>query len=337
MGVRIVAGSAGRHLADRLAGCLGLELAAATVERFPDGELRPRVGPLHGDDVFLVAPTRPPVNESLAELLLLLDACRRAGAARVTAVVPYLGYARQDRRTAEGEAVGARLVADVLAAAGAQRLLVVDPHTPAVEAMFGIPVEMITAVPVLGAALAGTVPAGAVVLAPDLGAVRLAERVAAGLSSPVAVVRKIRLSGTEVQAMELDGEVTDRPLVVVDDMVSTGATVASAVRAALARGARPDVTVAAVHALLLADARRTLESLPLRRMVTTDTVPVPVPPRWLEVRSVAPVLADALGRLQHRRPLDDLLVGGAAASPAPQVAAPGIPAASAAPSGRVPS
>jgi hypothetical protein len=139
-------------------------------------------------------------------------------------------------------------VADVLTAAGAHRLLVVDPHTPALESMFAVPVEMLTALPVLVSALAGTVPDDAVVVTPDLGAVRLAERVAGALGGPVAVVRKTRVSGTEVQATELVGDVTGRPLLIADDMVSTGATIEAAARVALSHGAARDVTVAAVHA-----------------------------------------------------------------------------------------
>jgi ribose-phosphate pyrophosphokinase len=311
MSLRIMSGRAGRQLAAALGHCLGVEPTPCAVEQFPDGELRPRVGAVRGDDVYLVHPTGPPVNDSLVELVLLLDACRRAGAALTTAVVPYFGYARQDRRTHGGEAVGARAVADVLIAAGTQRLLVVDPHTPALEAMFAVPVEMLTAVPVLVSALAGTVPDDAVVVAPDLGAVKLAGHVADALGRPVAVVRKTRVSGAAVRATELIGDVSGRPLLIVDDMVSTGATIEAAAHAALSQGAAPDVTVATVHALLVGDACARLARLPIRRMVTTDTVPpADAPPTWLEVHSVAPLLAEVLGRLQHHTPLDELLVGG---------------------------
>jgi ribose-phosphate pyrophosphokinase len=235
-------------------------------------------------------------------------------------VVPYVGYARQDRRTRDGEAVGARAVADMIAAAGAQRMLVIDPHTPALEAMFGSPVGMLTAVPVLIDALAGTVPDDAVIVAPDLGAVRLAEHVAGQLGRPVAVVRKTRLSGSTVRADEIAGDVAGRPVVIVDDMVSTGATLVAAAQAALARGALPDITVAAVHALLVGTAGARLAELPVRRLVSTDTVPTADHrPPWHQVHSVAPLLAEALRRLQHHTPLDELLVGGTRA-PRPEPA-----------------
>ena len=142
MGLRIVPGTANTLLAGAIAKTLGSEPVPCELDRFPDGELRPVVGHLRGDDVYVIQPTGPPVSDHLMELLLLLDACRRGGAGRITAVLPYFGYARQDRRGRAGEAVGARVVADALAASGAQRLVVVDPHSAALEAMCGIPVEM---------------------------------------------------------------------------------------------------------------------------------------------------------------------------------------------------
>jgi ribose-phosphate pyrophosphokinase len=310
MTLRIVAGSADRTLVTAVASAVHAEQVAGRIERFPDGELRPAVGHVRGDDVYVVCSTGPPVSESLVELLLLLDACRRAGSERVTAVVPYFGYARQDRRARSGEAVGARLVADVVTAAGAQRLVVVDPHTVALEAMFGIAVEMLTAVPVLAAAIGPLIGKDAVVVAPDLGAVKLAERYSSRLQLPVAVVRKARVSGSTVHAEELVGDVAGRPAVIVDDMISTGGTIEAAVRVLVAHGAAPDVIVAASHGLLVGPAAERLGRLPLRRVVVTDTV---APREGLdlpvEVRSVAGLLADAIGCLHRNEPLDELLVG----------------------------
>lgn len=297
MRLQVVAGTAGTALAAALAGRLGGGAVPVSVDRFPDGELRPQVGELRGADVYVVQPTSPPVNEALVELLLLLDACRRSGAERITALLPYFGYARQDRRERPGEPVGARAVADVLTAAGAQRVVVVDPHSPALESAFAIPVERVTAFPVLAAAVAETLEPTAVVLAPDLGAVGLAERFGVRLDRPVAVVRKTRISGTAVRATQLVGEVSGRPLVIVDDMISTGATIEAAVRVALDHGAVPDVTVAASHALLVGGAVERLESLPVRRVVVTDTVPSAVERPWLDRRSIAARLADTIAVL----------------------------------------
>lgn len=299
MALRLVSGERGQPLARAVADLLEIELTPCSVERFPDGELRPRVGPLYDGDVYVVQPTGPPVGDALVELLLMLDGCRRGGPERVTAVLPYFGYARQDRRDRAGEAIGARAVADALTAVGAQRVVVVDPHTHALETMFTTPTEMLTALPTLADAVAETLPHDAVVVAPDLGAAKLAERMAERLGRPHAVVSKTRISGTSVRATSLVGDVAGRPVLIVDDMISTGATIEAAARIALAEGATPDLTVAATHALLVGDAVARLDALPLRRTVVTDTVAVPLHPRWLDVRSVAPLLAGAVRRL-HR-------------------------------------
>ena len=308
MSARIVPGPASGRLADLISHHLGGEPIPCIVHRFPDGELRPEIGAVRGDDVYLVQATGPPVNDRLIELLLLLDACRRAGAGRITAVVPYFGYARQDRRSRTGQTVAARAVADALTAAGAQRLVVVDPHTSALEAMFAIPVEMLTAVPVLTTALLD-LPDDTVVVAPDLGAVRLAEQVATRLARPVAVVRKTRLTGSAVHAGDLVGDVTDRSILIVDDMITTGATIEAAAGIALAQHAKPPISVAAVHGVLVHDAAERLHTLPLHRLVVTDTTTLPAgPPSWVQVRSVDVLLGDAIDRLHNDRPLDELLL-----------------------------
>lgn len=270
--LRIVAGSASPGLAGAVADHLGVDSDGCLLERYPDGELRPALEDVCGADVYVVQPTSPPVNDHIVELLLLLDACRRARAARVTAVVPYFGYARQDRRTAAGQALGSTVVADAIAGAGADRLVVMDPHTPGLEAQCRIPVETLTAVPGLSGKLAAELPDAAVVVAPDLGAVKLAERYAAVLHGPVAVVRKRRESGTAVGALDVAGTVRGRPAVIVDDMITTGATIEAAAKLLRLRGAAADIVVAATHALLVHAAADRLRDLDLRRVLVTDTI-----------------------------------------------------------------
>jgi ribose-phosphate pyrophosphokinase len=243
------------------------------------------------------------VNEHIVELLLLLDACRRARAARVTAVVPYFGYARQYRRTAPGQALGSCVVADAIAAAGADRLIVVDPHTPTLEAQGRIPMEILSAVPVLSGELSGEVPDGAVVVAPDLGAVKLAERYAAVLHGPVAVVRKQRESGSVVSTLDIAGDVRGRPVVIIDDMITTGATIEAAVELVRERGAAPDIVVAATHGLLVHAAVSRLHELDLRHVLVTDTVAVKTTGSLIRVCSIAPTLADAIACLHADKPL----------------------------------
>ena len=185
--LRIVSGSANPGLASAVANYLGVDSDGCSLQRFSDGELRPTVENICGSDAYIIQSTSPPVNEHIVELLLLLGACRRARAARVAAVVPYFGYARQDRRTTPGQALGSAVVTDAIATAGADRLVVVDPHTPALEAVCRIPVETLSAVPAVSGELVDELPDGAVVVAPDLGAVKLAERYATVLHGSVAV------------------------------------------------------------------------------------------------------------------------------------------------------
>ncbi|MST32253.1 ribose-phosphate diphosphokinase [Acidimicrobiaceae bacterium USS-CC1] len=307
MGARVVAGTANRRLACAVTAALGTEPAVSETARFPDGELRPVVAELRGEDVYVVQPTGPPVNEHLVELLLLLDACRRAGAARVTAVVPYFGYARQDRRGKAGEAVGARVVADALAAVGADRLLVVDPHTIALEAVCSMPVEMLTAVPMVAAGLQPALPDAAVLVAPDLGAVKLAERYSSILQRPVAVVRKTRVSGEVVRAHQLVGDVSGRPVVIVDDMISTGSTIEVAAAVLRAHGAAAAPTAAATHGPLVRGAVERMAGAGVARCLVTDTA-AGEDRGSVEVCSVAGLLADAIDRLHRDRALDDLLL-----------------------------
>lgn len=306
--MELLSGTANPALSAAVAERLDVGLGDCQVSRFPDGELEVRVGPgVRGRDVYVLQSTGPPVHGHLMELLLLADACGRAGAARVTAVVPYLGYARQDRRTAPGEPVSVRVVGELLRAVGVARALVVDPHTPAVEAILGIPVERVTAVGVLADAVHEDLGADAVVVAPDLGAVSLAQEYGDHLDLPVAVVRKTRVSGEEVEAEQVIGDVEDATALLVDDMVATGGTLVEAGRALREAGAREEVLVAATHGLLVGPAQERLSDLPMRRFLLTDSVPPPSD-LGLPVRRVgiAELLADAISRLHEGRPLDDL-------------------------------
>jgi len=299
-GIAFVAGSAHPELAAAVAAALGVAPWPATVGRFPDGEVQVELRePVRGRDVFLLQPTSPPVDDNLVELLLLADACRRAGAARLTAVVPYFGYARQDRRTRGLEPIAARVVADLLRTAGLDRLVAVDLHSPTVEGFLSFPLEHLTAVPLLAEAVRRDVPADCVVVAPDLGAVKLAERYAALLGAPLAIVAKTRLGPSQVKAEDVIGDVAGRTPLIVDDMISTGGTVEAAVKAAVRAGSHADFVVAATHGVFSGACAATLAALPLRRLVVTDSVPARAGAPEADRVSVAPLLAEAILRL-HR-------------------------------------
>lgn len=318
MNVTLVTGSANPALAKAVAEYRGWQLGVVSLHRFPDSELYVAVrDSLRGHDVFVLQPSAPPVETHLLELLLLADACRRAGAARVTAVIPYFGYARQDRRAGGREPVGARVMADLLQAAALHRIVALDLHSPALEGFFGIPLEHVTAVPLLAEALAPTLVNGrCIVVAPDLGAVRLADRYARALDLPVAQVHKTRITGEDVEVRGITGNVAGHTPIVVDDMISTGATVVAAIMALREAGCHPAFTVVATHALLVGNAVKQLSALcaeGLERVIVTDSVATPhtgagAAALPLQIVSVAPLLADAIARLHDDRSLADLLV-----------------------------
>ena len=305
----LIAGSGNPGLASSVARSLQTPLAQTVVERFPDGESRVALGAgIRGADVYIIQSTGPPIDEHLVEVLMLADAARRDGAGRVTAVIPYLAYARQDRRVNTGEPVGARVVADLLAAVHVDRVLVVDPHTATLEAMFPMPVERISAVSVLAAALQPLATPDAVVVAPDLGAVKLAERYAATLELPVVIIRKTRLSGSSVRAEEVVGRVDGRVPIVVDDMISTAGTISTAMHALEQHGCEPSLLVAATHGLLVGPAVDRLRALPLQRLIVSDSLPLREGlPFAHQTVSIAGLLADAIGRLHHDATVDNLM------------------------------
>jgi len=304
----IFAGTANPELAAAIAAELGMPLGSCTVERFPDGETSVQLLDLvRRKEVFLVQSVAPPVNDNLVELLALVDACRRASAARVTAVVPYFGYARSDKKHGRREPIMGRVVADVLEAVGVDHVITVDLHAPQIEGFFRIPVDALTAVPTLCTALREEVPVGVVVVAPDAGALRMATDYAHRLKGSVAVAHKRRESGTMTHVTHVVGEIAGKPCLIVDDMISTGGTIASCVDALLKAGAQPAITIAATHGLLLPGAREKLSHDAVKKVFITDTIGA-APKDWslLQVVSLAPVIAGALRRFLEHRSLGDL-------------------------------
>ncbi len=302
----VLSGSAHPKLAAALASELGLSLGNAEVGAFPDGEVRVEIREhVGGRHVVLVQPTCAPAERNIFELCLMSDACRRAGADRVTAVIPYFGYARHDRRRHEGDAIAVRVVTDLLAAAHVDRIVGVDVHCAAIEALSSIPFVHLSAQAELVNAVDVRDARRIVVVAPDLGAAKLAQRIGRSLGTPVAFVHKLRRSGTEVEVSGVTGDVRDREPLIVDDMISTGGTIEAAAEILLSRGCRPSISILATHGLFVGDALARLGHLPIRRAIVSDSVPEVAAPAFpIERASIAKLLARAIEAIHQRQSLE---------------------------------
>lgn len=309
----LYSGAANRPLAAETAKLLDIPLGNLEIKRFPDGELSPTIqDSVRGEDVFLIQPTSPPVNDHLVELLLTLDAFKRASARRITAVIPYYGYSRQERKARPREAISAKVVANCLTQAGADRVMLLDVHAPAMQGFFDIPVDALTSVGLLSRRLAGDgpdarpMPRDAIVIAPDTGRVKLAERFADALGLPLGLMNKRRVGG-QVQVTHVVGDVAGRAPVVVDDIMAGGSLIGQ-LPALLAAGARPEITLVIIHPLLTGDAPARLDQPHIARMLVTDSVYLPADrrPPCLEVVSIAPLLAEAIRRTHDERSVSPL-------------------------------
>jgi len=303
----ILAGTANPPLAAAIARELGLPVGACAIDRFPDGEVMVQLRePVRRKEVILVQPTSPPVNDHLVELLAMADACRRAAAASITAIVPYFGYGRADKRHGRREPITGRVVADLLQVVGISHVVTVDLHTPQIEGFFHIPVDSLTAVPILCKELEARMSPDLVIVSTDVGRVQMAGRYAQCLGAPVIILHKLRGSGGQTEVTDIVGDVSCRSCLIVDDIISTGGTLAASIRALLRAGARPDMMVAATHGLLLPGAREKLDHPAVRDVFVTDTVRV-ANQDWpgLHVISIAPLIARALERFLADGSLED--------------------------------
>lgn len=304
----IFAGTANPSLAAAIAGELGTSVGSCDIERFPDGEVMVELRePVRRKEVFLVQPTSPPVNDHLLELLAMADACRRAAAASITAIVPYFGYGRADKRQGHRGPITGRLVADLLQVVGISHVITVDLHTPQIEGFFHIPVDSLTAAPALCHALESRVSPDLVIVSTDAGRVQMAAGYAKCLGLPVIMLHKRRQSGTQTEVTHIVGDVSCRSCLIVDDIVATGGTLAESIGALLRAGARPAIMVAATHGLLLPGAKEKLDHPAVQEVFVSDTVRV-VEQDWprLRVISIAPLIARAMKRLLGNDSLDGL-------------------------------
>jgi len=295
--VILFSGRANGALADAIARELDVRVGRCSIDRFADGEASVRLEEgVTGRHVVLVQPTAPPVNDHLMELLALADACRRGIAARISAVVPYYGYARSDKRHNELEPIMGRVVADLLQSVGISHFVTMDLHTPQIEGFFRAPVDSLTAMEALCAAIRPELPKDFVVVAPDSGRATLAAQYAQCLGAEVVVLHKRRLRD-RVETVRVVGDVAGRACVLIDDMISTGGTLAQAVGVLLDKGAQPGIVIAATHGLFVPPARERLDIPGIKSVYVTDTVASPAAgwPR-LRIVPVAPLFAAAVRR-----------------------------------------
>jgi ribose-phosphate pyrophosphokinase len=310
----LTAGNANRLLAQEIATILEMRLAAAEVSQFSDGEVFVQVNEnVRGADVFVIQPTCAPVNQNLMELLIMIDALRRASAQRITAVVPYYGYGRQDRKVQPRVPITAKLVADLITAAGAHRVLTMDLHAAQIQGFFNIPVDHLFAAPVLLEYFHRRMLEGAwkdlVVVAPDAGGVERARAFAKRLGTSLAIMDKRRIRINEAQMMRVIGDVEDCDTILLDDIIDTAGTVVQAVSALREAGARR-VLASCTHPVLSGPAIERLERSIIEEVVVTNTLPLREDQRSkkITVLSVAPLLAEAIHRIHTEKSVSSLFV-----------------------------
>lgn len=313
--LRVFSGNAHRDLAREICGHLGAPLGRADVGRFPDGEVRVQIGEnVRGADVFVVQPTCRPVNDSLVELLVILDALRRASARRITAVMPYYGYARQDRKDRPRVPISSKLVADLITSAGANRVLALDLHAGQIQGYFNIPVDHLYATPVTVKYFRNLQVKKKVdkmtVVSPDTGGVERARAFAKRLGVPLAIIDKRREDADVVEVMNVIGDVVGRTCLIVDDMVDTGGTLVRGARALKDKGA-DKVYACCVHGVFAGDAVTKICGSELEQVVTTNSVPLSLEGKQCErikVLSVGRLLAEAIKSIHRETSVSRLFI-----------------------------
>jgi ribose-phosphate pyrophosphokinase len=308
--MRIFTGNANPKLAEAICAYLGIPLGESEVSHFPDGETKVRIlEDIRGKDIFIVQPTSPPVNDHLMELLVLIDAAKRASAQRVTAVIPYFGYARQDRKHEGRVPITAKLVANILTTAGADRVMCVDLHAEQIQGFFDLPVDHLMAVPVQMKYMRELNLPDLTILSPDLGRTKMTEKFARRLNASLAVIDKRRVGDSEVVKGHVVGEIKGRNALIVDDMITTAGSITQAVTTALEYGAR-SIIVMATHPVFSGRAFERLNGLPINELVVCDTIELKKRPENIKLRvlSVAPLLGEAIKRTHKNESVSKLFV-----------------------------
>jgi len=309
--IKIFTGNANPPLAQEICDFLGLPLGLSSVKTFADGEIYLQLHEnVRGADVFVVQPTCKPVDRNLMELLLMIDALKRASADRITAVLPYYGYARQDRKDKPRVPISAKLIAKLLEKAGADRILALDLHAAQIQGFFDIPVDHLFATPVMIEYLKAVQTPGTVVVSPDAGGVERARAFAKRINAPLAIIDKRRDDVNVAEVMHIIGEVADRECLIVDDLIDTGGTLVKGAEALLKEGAA-GVLACATHAVLSPPAVERIESSRIREVLLTNSIPLSEEARRstkIRTLSVAPLLARAIQSIHEETSVSTLFI-----------------------------
>lgn len=313
--IKIFAANATPEVAAQISKHLGLPLGKSTVKTFSDGEIAVSIEEsVRGSDVFVVQSTCSPVNDNLMQLLIMIDAFKRASAGRITAVIPYFGYARQDRKAKARDPISAKLVADLITAAGADRVLTMDLHAAQIQGFFNIPVDHLLGVPILVPhfieKFAGHAFGDIVVVSPDLGSVTRARKFAERFDAPLAIIDKRRAMANVCEVVSIIGDVRGRKVIIVDDMIDTAGTLCNAAAALIEKGGATEVYACATHGVLSGPALERLENSVIKETILLDTVPLRAGAEKARISMlpVAPVFADAIGRIYDDKPVSPLFV-----------------------------
>ena len=313
--IKIFAGNSNRRLADEICRKLNLKLGEAYLSRFPDGEICFQIlENVRGADVFIVQSTCPPVDSNLMELLVMIDAFKRSSAQRITAVIPYFGYARQDRKDKPRVPISSKLVADLITVAGAGRVLAMDLHAGQIQGFFNIPFDHLFAAPIFVDYLRRTdVSSDLVVVSPDAGGVERARAYAKRLNADLALCDKrrdkSRAGHSDAEVMNIVGDVADLPVLIVDDMIDTAGSLTKVAEALVQNGAR-EIRAACTHAVLSGSAIQRIEASPLKEVVITDTIPLNAasPPAKIKTLPVAPLLGEAIRSIHEETSVSSLFI-----------------------------
>lgn len=312
--VKVFSANANRPFAEGVCRKLWLPMGDCAVAKFADGEVSVSINEsVRGSDVFIVQSTCKPVNDNLMELLVMIDACRRASAGRITAVMPYFGYARQDRKAKGRDPISAKLVANMIEAAGADRVLTMDLHAAQIQGFFDIPVDHLLGVPIMIPHFIekiGDEQSIYTVVSPDLGSVTRARKFAERCDVPLAIIDKRRPKANVCEVMNIIGDVRDRKVIIVDDMIDTAGTLCNAANALVEVGGAKEVIACATHGVLSGPALERIEKSALKEVVLLDTIPLPENCNSTKITQlpVAPVFAEAIERIYQDKPVSPLFV-----------------------------